>query len=214
MLSVDAIATSGKNKSDKYTFAVFPYISAKQLGNSYGPVAAEFSKILGTQVNFTSTPNYEDFTVGLAEGRFDIAVVQPFDYARAVDNYGYRPLARVDADLRAHFVVKTDSKYQSLADLKGSRVALPSTTIDWNVVDGVRDIPIEQRDEQEVSQIQGNNERGELTSITVTPAGSPVANPAFDVTPARLITGLITERGIAPASYEGLTKLFPMGTKP
>ncbi len=87
-------------------------------------------------------------------------------------------------------------------------VALPSPTIDWTVASGA-DIPIEERAAQEVETVQGRGADGALTSVTVTPPGSPVANPAFDVTPARLVTGLITERGIAAASREGLRKLFP-----
>ncbi|MBE9552654.1 MAG: S-methyl-5-thioribose-1-phosphate isomerase, partial [Proteobacteria bacterium] len=87
-------------------------------------------------------------------------------------------------------------------------VALPSPTIDWTVASGA-DIPIEERAAQEVETVQGRGADGALASVTVTPPGSPVANPAFDVTPARLVTGLITERGIAAASREGLRKLFP-----
>ncbi|MGP1397081.1 MAG: S-methyl-5-thioribose-1-phosphate isomerase [Inquilinaceae bacterium] len=88
-------------------------------------------------------------------------------------------------------------------------VALPSPTIDWTVADGVAEIPIEQRGGDEVSRIAGRTDAGEVVSVTVTPEGSPVANYAFDVTPARLVTGLITERGIAEASAEGLDALFP-----
>ncbi|MBB5347152.1 S-methyl-5-thioribose-1-phosphate isomerase [Desulfoprunum benzoelyticum] len=94
-------------------------------------------------------------------------------------------------------------------------VALPSSTFDWTVRDGVRDIPIEQRDGEEVRYIEGLAE-DRLTSVLITPQNSPVANYAFDVTPARLVTGLITERGICPASEEGTLSLFPehRGTVP
>jgi methylthioribose-1-phosphate isomerase len=88
-------------------------------------------------------------------------------------------------------------------------VGLPSPTIDWTVEDGVKEIPIEQRDGREVSALTGRTDDGRIETITVTPAGSPVANYAFDVTPARLVTGLITERGVCPASREGLLSLFP-----
>lgn len=88
-------------------------------------------------------------------------------------------------------------------------VALPSPTIDWTVTDGVRDIPIEQRDETEVTQIAGRAPGGEVVTVQLTPDGTPAANYAFDVTPARLVTGLITERGICPASAGGLSALFP-----
>ena len=87
-------------------------------------------------------------------------------------------------------------------------VALPGPTIDWSLDDG-RDIPIEERDAAEVTGISGRADDGKVIPVTLTPDGSPAANPAFDVTPARLVTGLITERGIAPASREGLLGLYP-----
>ena len=88
-------------------------------------------------------------------------------------------------------------------------VALPSPTIDWTIHDGVQEIPIEERDSAEVTFVQGSGADGKTVRVRISPEGSPAANPAFDVTPARLITGLITERGIAKASGEGLKALFP-----
>ena len=88
-------------------------------------------------------------------------------------------------------------------------VASPSSTIDWSVSDGVRDIPIEERDSAEVSTITGRALDGQVTTIRVVPSSSPAANPAFDVTPARLVTGLITERGRCEATAAGLAELFP-----
>ncbi len=87
-------------------------------------------------------------------------------------------------------------------------VALPSPTIDWTVKDGLMEIPIEERSGAEVSHVQGLNHQGKITSIRISPEKSPTANPAFDVTPARLVTGLITERGIAEASADGLKHMF------
>lgn len=87
--------------------------------------------------------------------------------------------------------------------------ALPSPTIDWTVRDGVKEIPIEDRPEREVTHIQGTLEDGTVGEVRVTPEGSGAGNPAFDVTPARLVTGLITERGVSPASAEGLAAMFP-----
>ncbi len=87
-------------------------------------------------------------------------------------------------------------------------VASPSSTIDWTLDSGGH-IPIEERAAREVTHLTGATASGELATIQVTAPGSPVGNPAFDVTPARLITGLITERGVAPASREGLARLFP-----
>jgi methylthioribose-1-phosphate isomerase len=88
-------------------------------------------------------------------------------------------------------------------------VALPSPTIDWRVRDGVREIPIENRSAGEVTHISGRLPDGSIATVALTPEGSPAANPAFDVTPARLVTGLITERGVAEASEAGLRALFP-----
>ena len=88
-------------------------------------------------------------------------------------------------------------------------VALPSPTIDWTVKDGVKEIPIEERNGDEVSLVQGKLADGTVVQVRVSPEGTPAGNPAFDVTPARLVTGLITERGIADASPEGLKALFP-----
>jgi methylthioribose-1-phosphate isomerase len=87
-------------------------------------------------------------------------------------------------------------------------VAAPSSSIDWQAGDG-RSIPIEERPADEVTWVEGRDERGERVRVRVAPAGSPAANPAFDVTPAALVTGLITERGICPASEDGLLGLFP-----
>ena len=88
-------------------------------------------------------------------------------------------------------------------------VALPSPTIDFSVEDGLRDIPIEERSGEEVTHVAGLGADGEVTQVRITPERTQAANHAFDVTPARLVTGLITERGIAPATPEGLRGLFP-----
>ena len=89
-------------------------------------------------------------------------------------------------------------------------VALPSSTVDWTVKDGLKEIPIEERPADEVSHIfWGKDAAGNVTPVQVTPDGSTTANPAFDVTPSRLVTGLITERGVCEASADGLAGLFP-----
>src|SRR3954471_22767734 len=88
-------------------------------------------------------------------------------------------------------------------------VALPSPTIDFTVVDGVKEIPIEQRGAEEVTTMTGVTADGRIESVRIVPEGAKVANYGFDVTPARLVTGLITERGVLPATREGLAKAFP-----
>ena len=87
-------------------------------------------------------------------------------------------------------------------------VALPSSTFDWKIKDGIRDIPIEQRDPEEVKYVQGLGQDGP-TSVLICPPTSPCANFAFDVTPAKFVTGFITERGTCKATEEDIRKLFP-----
>jgi len=87
-------------------------------------------------------------------------------------------------------------------------VALPSSTIDWEIEDEAA-IPIERRDSREVTHVEGWTDGGERVAVRITPNDSPAENYAFDVTPARLVTSLITERGICPASRAGLLELFP-----
>ena len=87
-------------------------------------------------------------------------------------------------------------------------VALPSSTIDWTLDSGA-DIPIEERGADEMLKIAGRTADGKVVTVEIAAPGSPAANPAFDVTPARLVTGLITERGVCPATPEGLRNLFP-----
>ena len=87
-------------------------------------------------------------------------------------------------------------------------VALPSPTIDFRVERGF-DIPIEERDEEEVTLVHGRTPSGEHTTVQITPDGSPATNYAFDVTPARLVTGLVTEKGVVEASRDAIAALFP-----
>ncbi|MDP2788375.1 MAG: S-methyl-5-thioribose-1-phosphate isomerase [Pseudomonadota bacterium] len=90
-------------------------------------------------------------------------------------------------------------------------VAAPGPSIDFSLASG-GEIPIEERDPEEVACIQGRDSEGRVVSVRLTPVGSPAANPAFDVTPARLITGLITERGVCRAEREAMAALFPERT--
>ena len=88
-------------------------------------------------------------------------------------------------------------------------VALPSPTIDFSIGDGVAEIPIEQRGAEEVATMTGRTADGRIETVRIAPDASPVANYAFDVTPARLVTGLITERGVLAASRPALAGAFP-----
>jgi methylthioribose-1-phosphate isomerase len=87
-------------------------------------------------------------------------------------------------------------------------VALPSSTFDWKLKDGIKEIPIEERDPDEVRYVQGSS-RGSTINVLVPPADSPAADFAFDVTPARLVTGFITERGVCKATGKDIRRLFP-----
>lgn len=87
-------------------------------------------------------------------------------------------------------------------------VALPSSTFDWDITDGINDIPIEERDPDEIRYVRGLC-RGKVQTVLVPPEVSPAANPAFDVTPARLVTGFITERGVCNATERDIISLFP-----
>lgn len=145
---------------------------------------------------------------------------QGIDHRVIVDNAGGHLMQRGEVDL---VIVGTDrtARNGDVANKIGTYlkalaafdndipfyVALPSPTIDWDLNHGSQ-IPIEQRAEDEVAFISGYL-HNESVSIRLTPASSPAANPAFDVTPARLVTGLITERGICAASEAGLLSLFP-----
>lgn len=88
-------------------------------------------------------------------------------------------------------------------------VALPSSTIDWTISDGLKEIPIETRSPNEIHKVLGKTKTGELKKVRITPEKSPALNHGFDVTPARLVSALITERGICQATEAGLLSLFP-----
>ncbi len=87
-------------------------------------------------------------------------------------------------------------------------VSLPGSTIDWTLSDGM-EIPIEQRSQDEVLWVPGKTKDGRIEEVRIAPDATLAANPAFDVTPSSLVTGLITERGVCPASREGLANLYP-----
>jgi methylthioribose-1-phosphate isomerase len=87
-------------------------------------------------------------------------------------------------------------------------VALPHSTIDWTLHAGA-DIPIEERSSDEVLKMPGRLPDGSVVTVEIAAPGSSAGNPAFDLTPARLVTGFVTERGVCPASNEGLLSLYP-----
>ena len=87
-------------------------------------------------------------------------------------------------------------------------VALPSSTFDWTIRDGVKEIPIEERDPDEVKYIQGLYQE-KIINALISPSDSPAKNFAFDVTPARLVSGFISERGVCKATEQDILNMFP-----
>ena len=88
-------------------------------------------------------------------------------------------------------------------------VALPHSSIDWDAQDGIAEVPIEERAAEEVTTVTGRTANGAIETVRIAPEGSAASNPAFDVTPARLVTALVTERGVCEASADGLRSLYP-----
>ena len=108
------------------------------------------------------------------------------------------------------FVIKLEHILKALAAHDNNipfYVALPSSTIDWKIKDH-KDIPIEERNSEELSHIEGFDEKGNIKKVQIYPKKSKSMNLAFDVTPAKYVTGLITEKGICEASEKGLKNLF------
>lgn len=108
-----------------YVLGVFPHLPPRDLENVYAPMASDLGAQIGRHVVLQSNTTYERFTENLEKQEFDIAFVQPFEYVRIADKYGYRPLATRQEKLAAIVVVKPDSPLAVLADLKGKNVALP-----------------------------------------------------------------------------------------
>lgn len=108
-----------------YRLGIFPYLSPRNIVEQWGPVSASMSAALGAPVRLESSASFSSFTNGIANQIYDIALIQPFDYAEAVDKHGYVPLARLSVPLVTQFFVRGDSRYQKLSDLRGTTVALP-----------------------------------------------------------------------------------------
>ena len=108
-----------------YTFGVFPYLPPRELEQVFAPIAAEFSRVLGRKVEFTSSSSYEIYAKRIDGEEFDIAFMQPFDYVRAADQHNYLPLASRGESLKALIVTAPGSPIKTLEDLRGKRIALP-----------------------------------------------------------------------------------------
>ncbi|MDH5258754.1 MAG: phosphate/phosphite/phosphonate ABC transporter substrate-binding protein [Gammaproteobacteria bacterium] len=121
-IPVSAIAST-VNTDVEYSFGVFPYLPSQQMLKTYGPVTADLSQKLGTSVRLRTAASFAKFERNLSQEIYDIAVIQPFDYPKAIDKYKYFPVARMSDDLITTFMVREDNPYTSLQDLKGKRVA-------------------------------------------------------------------------------------------
>ena len=108
-----------------YSLGIFPYMAPRQTLEFYGPVASGMQAALGHPVRLMSVPSFPDFSRAMAEQRYDIALVQPFDYLDAVEKQGFLPLAQLSVPLVSQFYVRDDSRYRSLEDLRGTTVAMP-----------------------------------------------------------------------------------------
>lgn len=109
----------------EYVMGVFPHLPPRDLENVFAPMAQDLGKHVGRHVALSSSTTFERFSENLDKQEFDIAFVQPFDYIRMADKFGYRPLATRVEKLAAIVVVKPDSPLTRLAELKGQRIALP-----------------------------------------------------------------------------------------
>ena len=126
-LSMLAIGTATRAAEDKkeYVMGVFPHLPPRELEKVFSPMAADISKAVGKPVIFRTSSTYQKFMEQLDKQVFDIAFVQPFDYVRAADKYGYQPLATRKETLSAVIVTKQDSPLNSINDLQNKTIALP-----------------------------------------------------------------------------------------
>ena len=112
-----------------YSFGVFPYQSAIRLEPIYAPVSLELSNALGRDVNFRSASDFERFFQNLKQQKYDIALIQPFWYPPAVDEFGYLPLVRMREPLASLIMLPEDSQIRSLEDLRGQTIATPPSFV-------------------------------------------------------------------------------------
>jgi phosphonate transport system substrate-binding protein len=117
-------ALAGDDKPS-YTLGVFPNMPPQELESVFGPIAAAIGKAIDAEVTFKTSSTYQTFMNKLDEQAYDIAYVQPFDYVRIADKYGYRPLAAMSEPLATMFVVKVDSKIEAFDDLRGKKIGFP-----------------------------------------------------------------------------------------
>lgn len=120
-----AYAEEQKQISLAYQFGVHPYAVPRTISVAYGPATLDLSEKLGHPVRLLTTTGFDKYVDKLRRQEYDIAIVQPFDVPRVVAEFGYVPVARVNAQLRALFVVMADAEFKSVADLSGRRLVMP-----------------------------------------------------------------------------------------
>jgi len=129
LMVVALLASFGTTAADvsknEYIMGVFPHLPPRDLENVFGPMAKDFSSYVGKDVVLASSTTYERFSQHLDDQKYDIAFVQPFEYIRIAERYGYLPLATRTEKLNGLVVTLTDSPIKNLKDLKGKRIALP-----------------------------------------------------------------------------------------
>jgi phosphonate transport system substrate-binding protein len=125
LFSIPTPGITAQAQEKNYVLGVFPHLPPRDLEEVYAPMAADLGKAIGSRIVLRSNTTFERFMENLDKQIFDIAFVQPFDYVRIADKYGYRPLAVRKEKLATIVVVKEDSKLKTLADIKGKTVALP-----------------------------------------------------------------------------------------
>ncbi|BAU47539.1 phosphate ABC transporter [Sulfurifustis variabilis] len=127
-LSLAAHAARAEQPPPEYVLGVFPHLPPRDLEKVFAPMAKDLGARVGRRIALSSNTTYERFSENVDKEKFDIAFMQPFDYVRAADKFGYRPLATRTEKLSALVVVKQDSPLESIADLKGKRIGLPPET--------------------------------------------------------------------------------------
>ena len=125
LLALTPLLAESQEPAANYRLGIFPYLASRQIVEFFGPIAASMSEALKHPVRLESAASYPDFTREVVARSYDIAMIQPFDYAEVVDKQGYMPLAQMSVPLVTQFFVRDDSRYQTLEDLRGSIVAMP-----------------------------------------------------------------------------------------
>jgi phosphonate transport system substrate-binding protein len=123
-----AADNSARETTRPYVLGVFPHLPPRELEKVFAPMAADLGEVVDRKILFRSSTTYEKFSEQLDQQKFDIAFIQPFDYVRMADKYGYLPLATRTQRLSAILVVKPDSALSDIKSLKGKRIALPPET--------------------------------------------------------------------------------------